>query len=355
MITISPLRRGGRLLLLLGALASGCAGREADAPSRRAAVQPYFLERTAYRGWPDCYRFSNGTVDVVVVPAIGRVMYYGPVGGPNLLWENPELLGKPPTTGPAWSNFGGDKVWPWPQDQWPQRIGRAWPPPYEADQAGYRRIHIPSLKGILGHKVLALESPPLTDFGVTIVRELVLWHPGTGLSIYNKLIPVPAASGKSPVAAWTVTQLPPPDQIFARLLPGSTLPEGFKSLGGEPWQDVRRIGHHRGRDVLVMKPQTRPSKLGFDADVLAWRRGEHLLIQRSSFPDAWGRPDPRTPEPGERAQVWNNVDPPYVELEFTAPRAAPARGRMPVLRVTWEWHRVPPDEPPEAVAERLRR
>jgi hypothetical protein len=344
-MTTSPLCCGGRLLLLLGALASGCAGREANARSRRSAVQPYFLEKTAYRGWSDCYRFSNGTVDVVVVPAIGRVMYYGPVGGPNLLWENPALLGKPPTTGPSWNNFGGDKVWPWPQDQWPQRIGRAWPPPYEADQAAYQQTRIPGLKAVLGHKVLALESPPLTDFGVTIARELVLWHPGTGLSIYNKLIPITGASGESPVAAWTVTQLPPPDQIFARLLPGSTLPEGFKSLGGEPWQGVGRCG----RDVLLMKPQTRPSKLGFDADVLAWRRGEHLLIQRSSFVNGEG-----SPEPGERAQVWNNVDPAYVELEFTAPRAVPGQGKMPTLRVTWEWHRIPTDESADAVAERLR-
>src|SRR5688500_18939538 len=92
--------------VLLGVLASGCAARKADAPPPRpAAVQPYFLEKTAYRGWPDCYRFTNGTVNVVIVPAIGRVMYYGPVGGPNLLWENPALVGKSPTTGPSWSNF----------------------------------------------------------------------------------------------------------------------------------------------------------------------------------------------------------------------------------------------------------
>src|SRR3982750_3663343 len=100
-------------------------GAQPDGP----AAKPMSVEKTAYQGWPEAYRLSNGTVDVVVVPAIGRIMRYGPVGRQNLLWKTPRPAGKPASPGKEWANFGGDKVWPWPQDDWPQRAGRAWPPP----------------------------------------------------------------------------------------------------------------------------------------------------------------------------------------------------------------------------------
>src|SRR5436305_1962851 len=69
------------------------------------------VERVDYRGWPGCFRLTNGTVEVVVVPQVGRAMRYGPAGGPNLLWENPALAGRDPdpSTAPTatWANFGG--------------------------------------------------------------------------------------------------------------------------------------------------------------------------------------------------------------------------------------------------------
>lgn len=315
---------------LLISLSLSC---QSDGP----AAKPVSVEKTAYQGWPEAYRLSNGTVDVVIVPAIGRIMRYGPVGGANLLWENPKLAGHPASPGKEWANFGGDKVWPWPQDEWPQRAGRAWPPPVAADQAAFTV----EPRG----DSLRMTSPTIEGYGVRIVRDVRLDPAGTRLTIDSRLETAEKPADFA-IAAWTVTQFPRPDQLFARTLPDSTLKEGYRPLSDPKWDGVRAL---EGR-VFVAGPQSKGVKLGFDADLLAWRKGPDLVIGRASFPDS-----DASPKPGERGQMWNNTDPAYIELEFTAPLATPAKQKLPTLRTTWEWQQIPADETAGAVAKRLER
>jgi len=73
---------------------------------------------------------------VVVVPAIGRIMYFGLQDGRNVLWHDPAQYGRVLPTGGAfrengefvWTNFGGDKVWPTEQSEFQRINGHAWPP-----------------------------------------------------------------------------------------------------------------------------------------------------------------------------------------------------------------------------------
>jgi hypothetical protein len=93
--------------------------------SRKAQVtQVTYGERKAYR-------MSDGRSEAIIVPEIGRVMSYGFVGGPNLLWNNPQKQFK----AEEWHNYGGDKTWPAPQSLWPTNVGRGWPPVAEWDGA----------------------------------------------------------------------------------------------------------------------------------------------------------------------------------------------------------------------------
>src|SRR4051794_20092772 len=209
MPTRSPIRS---IAILLPTLLAFTTAIRADVP----AAKPVSVEKTAYQGWPESYRLSNGTVEVVVVPAIGRIMRYGPVGGANLLWENPKLAGKPASPGKEWANFGGDKVWPWPQEDWPQRAGRAWPPPAAAGQAA-NTVEVRS-------DSLHMTSPVIEGYGVRIVRDIRLDPAGSRLTIDSRLENAEKPA-EFPVAAWTVTQFPRPDQLFARVRPDSTLKE----------------------------------------------------------------------------------------------------------------------------------
>ena len=78
----------------------------------RCAVK---VEKIAYQGWPNCYRVSNGEVELVVTADVGpRVIRYGFVGGQNLFKEFTEQLGK---TGEAEFQLrGGARVWKAPED-----------------------------------------------------------------------------------------------------------------------------------------------------------------------------------------------------------------------------------------------
>lgn len=73
------------------------------------------IEKTAYRGWPNCYRIANGEVELIVTADVGpRIIRYGFVGGRNMFVELEEDLGK--TGGSQWRLYGGSRLWVGPED-----------------------------------------------------------------------------------------------------------------------------------------------------------------------------------------------------------------------------------------------
>src|SRR5580700_9031116 len=73
------------------------------------------VEKTAYKGWTNCYRVTNGEVELVVTSDVGpRIIRFGFVGGQNLFKEFPEQLGK--TGEEKFQLRGGDRVWKAPED-----------------------------------------------------------------------------------------------------------------------------------------------------------------------------------------------------------------------------------------------
>jgi hypothetical protein len=53
------------------------------------------VERIAYHGWPDCFRIQNGSVEAIVVAAVGRVMQLRLLGdAAGTFWENRALDGQ---------------------------------------------------------------------------------------------------------------------------------------------------------------------------------------------------------------------------------------------------------------------
>ena len=155
-----PARARITLAFLLFCGCSGPATREAPHASRGA-------EQIDYQTWPDAIRLFNGTAEAVIVPSIGRVMRYGHVGGENLLWENPKLYGQAGAEPDAktWRNFGGEKVWPWPQSDWAKHAGRQWPPPHEVDQR-------PHAASIVDRSSVRLVSPELPGYGVRVCADV---------------------------------------------------------------------------------------------------------------------------------------------------------------------------------------
>src|SRR5256885_5115393 len=73
------------------------------------------VEKTEYAGWKNCYRVSNGEIELIVTGDVGpRIIRFGFVGGQNLFKEFPEQLGK--TGEEKFQLRGGDRVWKAPED-----------------------------------------------------------------------------------------------------------------------------------------------------------------------------------------------------------------------------------------------
>lgn len=74
------------------------------------AIAAVKIEKTSYAGWPNCYRITNGEVELVVTADVGpRIIRYGFAGGQNLLKEFKEQLGK--SGEKEWQPRGGHRIW----------------------------------------------------------------------------------------------------------------------------------------------------------------------------------------------------------------------------------------------------
>jgi len=74
------------------------------------------IEKTTWGGWPNCYRISNGELELILTSDIGpRIMSCGFQGGQNFFKVFPEQLGK--SGEPEWQFRGGHRVWLAPEDR----------------------------------------------------------------------------------------------------------------------------------------------------------------------------------------------------------------------------------------------
>src|SRR5882762_5172496 len=134
--TIKPVALRGRAVLAAACAILASSGVFAGGSSSITTNEPLgFLIRTNYHGWTNSILVSNGRVEAVIVPQVGRVMQFRFAGdGDGPFWENPALAGTAPhPESKEWGNFGGDKTWPAPQSDWDKITPRAWPPPVGFD------------------------------------------------------------------------------------------------------------------------------------------------------------------------------------------------------------------------------
>jgi hypothetical protein len=93
---------------------------------RVQAHHPNSALATNYHGWTGSVLLSNGLVEAIIVPEVGRIMQFRMAGETGPFWENSQILGGAPSPN-IWNqfpgSFGGDKSWPAPQSLW------GWPPP----------------------------------------------------------------------------------------------------------------------------------------------------------------------------------------------------------------------------------
>lgn len=278
------------------------------------------VERISFEGWPGAIRLSNGVVDLVVVPEIGRVVRFGFVGGPNVLWLHPELRGQVGEGKTDWRNFGGDKLWTAPQSDW------VWPP--DPDQDG--RPHRLELR----RDGVRLTSPVSERFGTRFVREIRLRPERAEVEFRNVL----RNEGKVPrrMAVWQVTQVD--DPAWTMLRPN---PAGRNTRG---WHDYDAIAnktpdvHTTAGDYLVIRrAPTVFRKYGSDhPSGTIWGRMAGGILEMSAAFD----PKAEYPDQNSMQQIYVNGDPlKYAELELAGPLTDLAPGKSTRFDVRWRLKR----------------
>jgi len=276
------------------------------------------LNRISWHGWPDCIQIANQQSEVVVVPAIGRVMHFGLKGDPEgAFWQNRALNGMlPEPSSGEWMNFGGDKCWPAPQSDWPLHQGREWPPPAAFDAS-------PHEAALIDNSVL-LTSPVDPNFGIQVVRHIVLdaLHPVMEIRTeFRKILGEPVE-----VSIWTITQLRDPERVFMLLPEKPGISAGdTRLISGEP-----AAMHVDGRRASLARHKSQAVKIGSEAANLAWI-GRNCAV-RIDVERGVGE----YPDGGCVTEVYTNPDPlPYVELETLGPLATMKLGDSIALTTTY--------------------
>lgn len=291
----------------------------------------------------DAYRLSNGLVETIVVPELGRVVVYGFIGQRNQLWDNTKGVRTRP-----YMHFGGEKVWAWPQGEWEGEGKKSgWPPPGNMDPM---KFEVKAEKGALHLK--SVET--LKGYGVRVHRVISLAPQGTELTMENRFEQVEEGRDQA-LALWSVAQVPVPEMLMVRVANEAGPPEGFSMMSPRSFKSVRRVG---GEVLHIERTPEASTKLGFDATVMGAYNDGILFVARLTKTT----PEGATYEPGEQGQIYSNQDPPagrqdalpaYIELEYTSPKVKLKRGESSSLTLVWKLEKVEGEKTPEGLAQAL--
>jgi hypothetical protein len=308
--TISWVRILRAFLPLAIGPAGGLPAAEPSGPEMPMSPPRSSVVSINYHGWPDAILLSNGLVEAVIVPTIGRVMQFrfaGSQDGP--FWENPGLWGRRPNPGSEdWSNFGGDKAWPAPQAAWRRLALRDWPPPRSFDGA--------PMKAAIDGLTVTLISPEGPGFGMRVRRRIELAPDRPVMLIttsFDKITGSPLEAG-----VWVITQLKDPVAVYA-LLPDSAAPDaGYVRQSADLPTKLKRDNEL----LSLTRDPLKNHKIGTLAGTLVWIGPSEMVRIDSALV-----PGGKYPDDGSSAEVYTNADPlPYVELELLGPLTRLAAG-----------------------------
>lgn len=284
------------------------------------------VKRVEYNGWKDALIMSNGKVEAVIVPSIGRVMQFRYVGEGGVFWENPAVAGSPVNPdSKEWINFGGDKPWPAPQADWPKVTPRGWPPPVGFDSSVWEAKIVPcernkggTFKGLYGcseyvnrpdFHSLTLLSPIDPQYGIRVRRNIILLpshHDLTITTVFEKV-----SSNPVKVGVWVISQLSEAAAVFIPIPKKTQYPDGYNKQSKELPEHFKVAN---GLIELKRDPK-KSTKIGNDASSLLWVGKKHMLKI-----DSLRVPNAEYPDNGSSAEVYTNPDPlKYIELEMLGP------------------------------------
>ncbi|MFQ5613882.1 MAG: hypothetical protein ACE5H9_17310 [Anaerolineae bacterium] len=237
------------------------------------------MERINYKGWPNCYRLSNGLVDVVVTTDVGpRVTRFGFVGQENEFKEYEEMVGK--IGGDEWRIYGGHRLWHAPED-----ITRT----YFPDNGPV------TLKE--HNEFIRLIQPPEATTGIQKEIDLRLAVDTACVTVTHRLRNVNLWPVE--LAPWALSVMAENGKAIIPLPPRGSHPDNLRPYGTLTLWAYTNLADRRwtwGNQYVLLQqsPQmTEPQKIGLPvpAGWVAYARHNHLFvkkfnhIQEATYPD----------------------------------------------------------------------
>jgi len=288
--------------------------------SRMTNCEAIELEKLEYKGWQNCYRVSNGDVELIVTGDVGpRIIRFGYVGGQNLFKELQEQLGM---SGEEEMRLrGGHRLWMAPEDPVATWV---------ADNAPVEITGTPS--GL----VARAPAEPLTKLQKEI--EVSLASLGSQVTVTHRI--TNRSQFVLEFSPWAVTMM----------APGGVGVTGFPPRGMHP-------EHLQATNPLVMWAYTDLSdqRLSITAKYLLLRQDSgNTNAQKFGLfnPDTWGaywlhgelfvkrmKADPKMtfPDFGCSFETFTNHE--VLELETLGPLTKVAPGQMVELVEDWGLYR----------------
>ena len=277
------------------------------------------VEKTAYAGWPNCYRLSNGEVELVVTADVGpRIIRYGYVGGQNLFVELEEDIGQ--TGGDGWRLYGGSRLWVAPED----RVYS-----YGADNE-------PVEIEVSGTQLTALA--PVENTGVQKRIAVELADRGTEARVTYGL--ANRTIWPLRIATWVLTMMNRGGIAVTTLPPRGTHPEilaptnpvvlfAFTNMSDSRWSWLEKY------IVLRQDPgNSDPEKIGLFNPAT---RGAYLLNDELFVKKFDASPDEEYPDMGSSFEIFTNER--FLELETLGPMRTLQPGESIEHVETWSLHR----------------
>ena len=268
-------------------------------------VEP--LPVTEYMGWSHAYRLANATIELIVVPDVGRIVHLSQPGGLNLLTLQeahhgfvPRLEGEP-----DWKKLGGEWLWPAAQSRWVDIQGRDWPPPPVLGDRPWQASAWIGADGAARCRMTQSYAEPLE---AQVSRTLALDPERARVTIDQRLSRT--ADSSVPAALWQLLQVAAPSRVYLPVDADSTFENGIRSFFDPPAPEIME----RHQDVLVLDTDAPGEfKLGSDSP-RAWiaaRTGRLLILLRAEAEDT----APPYPDGGCTLQVYSNRGLGYAEIE----------------------------------------
>lgn len=285
--------------------------------SLTAAVK---IEKVPYGGWPNCYRLSNGEVELVVTTDVGpRVIRYGFAGGQNLFAEFKDQMGK--SGEKTWTPRGGHRVWVGPEIV---------PITYALDNG-------PVQAEVKGGSI-TLTQPVEPETGLQKQMIVTLAPTGSRVEILHKV--KNAGKETRELAPWTLTMMapggmgitgfPPRGRHEDVLLPTNPLVMwAFTDLSDKRWTFTKKYAVLR-QD----RNATEPQKMGlFNPKTFGgYLLGSDLFVKQSTA-------DPKKRYPDFNCSYETYTDKDFLEMETLGPLQKLAPGQTMDHTESWTLHK----------------